>query len=135
MTAGSSLLCMLFSSSGEWLLFSRCMAQASHCSGFSRCRAWAQGRGGCSSCGMQAPQLQLPGSRAQAEQVWCIVLVGSLHVVSSQIRDQTYVFCIGRHILYNRGSRNIDRPGNIFFIRYIYFINIFPSFWLIVLFF
>ena len=40
--AGSSLLLWLFSSCGQWGLFSHCGVQASHCIGFS-CRAQALG--------------------------------------------------------------------------------------------
>ena len=39
-SSGSSLLCRLFSSGGEWG-YSRFSAWAFHCGGFSCCRAWA----------------------------------------------------------------------------------------------
>ena len=58
---GSSLLLMGFSSCSEWGLLC-CGAQASHCSGFSCCGARA--------LGMQAQQLWLMGSKAQAQQLW-----------------------------------------------------------------
>ena len=61
---GSSLLHGFFSSRGEQGLLSSAV-QASPCGGFSCCRARALGHAGLSSCGMGAPQLQLPGSRAQ----------------------------------------------------------------------
>ena len=57
--------CMGFSLRGEQGLLSNCAVQASHCGGFSCCRARALGHVGLSSCGTGAPQLQLPGSRAQ----------------------------------------------------------------------
>ena len=44
-------------------------------------------------------QLWLPGSRAQAQQLWCVGLVAPQHVGSSRTRDRTRVFCIGRRIL------------------------------------
>ena len=51
-------------------LLSSCGACASHCSDFSRA-AQALRCTGFSSCLTWAQQLQLPGSRAQAQQVWC----------------------------------------------------------------
>ena len=52
--------------------------------------------------GLQAhglQQLWLAGSRAQAQQLWCMGLVAPQHVGSSQARDRTHVSCIGRGIL------------------------------------
>ena len=49
--------------------------------------------------------LQLPGSRAQAQQLWLMGLIALWHVGSSQIRDRTRVSCIGRGILYHRVTR------------------------------
>ena len=43
----------------------------------------------------------LPGSRAQAWQLWLTGLVAPQHVGSSPIRDQTHVSCIGRWILHH----------------------------------
>ena len=45
--------------------------------------------------------LQLPSTRAQAQQLWCTGLVAQLHVESSQARDQTHVSCIEKSILYH----------------------------------
>ena len=39
---------------GEWVLFSSCSVQASHCDVFSCCRAWALGNVDFSSCGTWA---------------------------------------------------------------------------------
>ena len=36
-------------------------------------------------------QLQLPSSRAQAQELWCLALVALLHMGSFRIRDQTHV--------------------------------------------
>ena len=47
--AGSLLLSGLSSSCGEWMLLSRCDAQASHCGGISRFVAQALGSRGFSS--------------------------------------------------------------------------------------
>ena len=65
--------------------FSSCGATASHCDGFPCCGAWALGSMGFSSCGTQAQYLQLPGSRAQAQQL-CSGLVALQHVGSSKTR-------------------------------------------------
>ena len=65
--AVSSLLYRLSSSCGERGLLSSCSAGASHCGGFSCCRARTLGFEGVSSSGTWAQQLQLPGSRAQAQ--------------------------------------------------------------------
>ena len=67
----------------------------------SYCRAWTTGRVGFSSYGTWAKQLRLPGSRAQAQQLWCMGLVTPWHVGSSQKRDRTNVSCNGRQILYH----------------------------------
>ena len=63
--AGSSLLWGLSPVAGG-RGHSSCGARASHCSSFSCCRAQALGSTGFRSCSMWAPQLWLPGSRAQS---------------------------------------------------------------------
>ena len=70
---------------------------------------WSMGsrRMGFSSCGMQAQQLWLTGSRAQVQQLWCMGLVAPRHVGSSQTRDQTHVPCIGRQILNHCATREV----------------------------
>ena len=77
--------CRLFSSCGERGLLSSCSAWASHCSGFSCCGAQAL-RGVDSRCSTWAQYLQLLGSRAQTQQLWCMGLVVPRHVGSSQTR-------------------------------------------------
>ena len=52
-----------------------------------------------------AQQLQLPGCRAQAQQLWHTGLVAPQHVGSSRIRGQTRVSCNGRGILYHWATR------------------------------
>ena len=59
-------------------------------------------------------QLWLPGSRAQAQQLWCTGLVAPPHVGSSQTRDQTLVPCIGRQIPNNCTTREV--PESLFLI-------------------
>ena len=76
-----------------------CSMQASHCGGFSCCDAQVQRHMGFSSCGTQARQSQLEGSRVQAQQLWRMGLVAPPHVESSRTRDQIHVPCIGREIL------------------------------------
>jgi len=51
-------------------LLCRCSARTSHCGGCPCCRAWDPGHTASSSCGTQAPQLRLQGSREQAHQLW-----------------------------------------------------------------
>ena len=46
-------------------------------------------------------KLELPGSRAQAQQWWCTGLIVPRHVGSSQPRDGTCVSCVGRQIPYH----------------------------------
>ena len=60
---------------------------------------------GFSSCGTQAQQLWLMGSRAQAQQLWPMGLVALQYVGSSQSRVQTCVPCIGRRILNHCATR------------------------------
>ena len=74
-----------------------CGAWASHCGGFSCCRARA--------LGAWAQQLQLAGSRVQAQQLWCVGLAAPWHVGSSRTRAQTCVPCIGRRILNHCATR------------------------------
>ena len=76
------MLLRLFSSSGKRGLLSSRGVRASCCGGFSYCGAQA--------LGTQAQQPWLPGSRAQAQSLWCMGLVAPRHVVSSQIRDRTH---------------------------------------------
>ena len=64
---GSSLLCRLFSHCGKWVLLS--------------------------SCGVWALLLQSPGSRGQAQKLWHVGSVATLHVESSLIMNQTHVSC------------------------------------------
>ena len=73
------------------------------CAGFSLrwlLLLWSTGsrRVGFSSGGMRAQQLQLAGSRTQAQQLWHTGLAAPRHVGSSQTRARTRVPCIGRQI-------------------------------------
>ena len=99
--AALSLCCcaQAFSSCGEQKLLSSSSAWAPHCGVFCCCGAWALGHAGFSSCSVCAQQLQPPGSRARASELWRSVLVALCHVGSSQARDWTHVPCIGRWIL------------------------------------
>ena len=83
----------------------RCGAQTSHCNSFSCCGAQAPGHECFSSCSMWAQKLWFPGSRLQAQQLWCTGLVALWHVESSQIRDWTCVSCIGRWVLYHWATK------------------------------
>ena len=78
--------CTSFSLVAESRGYSCCCTKASHCSGFS-CGAGAVECTGSRSCGMWAQQLQLLGSRGQAQQLWHTGLVTLWSVGSSQIRD------------------------------------------------
>ena len=70
----------------QWLLL--LWSIGCRCMGFSSCGTWAQ-------------QLQLLGSGAQAQQLWCMGLFALQHVGSSYIRYGTRGSCIGRRILYH----------------------------------
>ena len=78
--------------------YSSCSAQASHLCGFSCLRSMG-------SRALRLQQLQLRGSRAQAQQLWHPGFVSPWHVGSSWTRDQTCVSCIGRWILYHYTGR------------------------------
>ena len=99
LTAFSSLRCAGFSL--QWLLL-----------------LWSSGSRhvGFSSCGMQAQQSWLAGSRAQAQQFQCTGLVALQHVGSSQTRAQTRVPCIGRQILNHCATR--QAPSYCFLFNY-----------------
>ena len=84
----SSLWCVGFSL--RWLLLLQSVG--SRCVGFSSCDTWAQ-------------QLWLAGSRAQAQQLWCMGFVAPRHVGSSWTRARTHVLCIGRRILNRCATR------------------------------
>ena len=58
--------CMGFSLVGVSGATLHCSVQASHCGGLSS-GAWALGPAGLGSCGTWVQQLQLPGSRTQAQ--------------------------------------------------------------------
>ena len=78
--------------------------------------------GSFSSCGTQAQQLGLPGSRAQAQQLWHKGFAHLLHVGSSQTRHQTLVSCIGRRIF------TTEPPGNPhMFLNHIQFLSSCPA--------
>ena len=100
----ASLLLRLFSSYGELgLVF---VVEGGLLSGVASsavgCRLWVHV--GFSSCGMWAQELQLLGSRAQAQScqsLWRVALVAPRHVGLSLTRDQTRVSGIGGQILYH----------------------------------
>ena len=87
--------CVGFSSLSNRGLLSSSNTQPPHCGGFSCCRALTLGCFGFSCGGTWAQQLQLPGSRAQAQQLWCAGLVALQPVGSSWTRDWTCVSCTG----------------------------------------
>ena len=68
---------------------------------------------------------QLPGSRAQAQQLQHVGLVVLGHVGSSWIRYQTCVSCISRWILYHRVTR--ETQLQIFYNNFHY--SFLPSTW------
>ena len=93
-----------FYSCGEWGYSSL------RCVGFSLrwlllLRSTGSRHAGFSSCGVQAQQLWLTGSRGQAQQLWRTGLVAPQHVGSSQTRDRTHVPCNGRWILNHCATR------------------------------
>ena len=97
------MLLRLFSSYGELgLVF---VVEGGLLSGVTSavgCRLWVHV--GFSSCGMWAQELQLPGSRAQAQScqsLWNVALVAPRHVGLSLTRDRTRVSSIGGQILYH----------------------------------
>ena len=71
---------------------------------------------GFSSCGTQAQQLWLTGSRAQAQQLWRTGLVATRHVGSSRTRARTRVPCITSRILNHRATR--EAPITLSFKQY-----------------
>ena len=80
--AGSSLLCRLFSSCGKPGLLSGCGAVACFVAKHN-----LQGSRASAVAAHGILQLWLPGSRAQARQLWHEGLVALQHVGSSQTRD------------------------------------------------
>ena len=95
----SLLLRGLFFSCDKQGLLSSCSVWAPYWSGSSCRGARAPGCMCFNDCGTWAPQVQLPGSRARAQQLWHTGLVGPWLVGSSQIRGWTHVPCVGRWIL------------------------------------
>ena len=85
----------LFSSSGERALLSSGSAWPSLAiiAWMSCCGAWAEGA--------WAPVAEVPGSRAQTQQLWLLGLAAPRHVGSSRARDGTGVSRAGRRILYH----------------------------------
>ena len=139
---GSSLLCAGFLQLRQAGATLHCSVRASHCSGFSCCGAQALGTWasvvvarGLENAGsvvvvhglliavaslvaehrLQAhglQQLWLGGSRAQAQQLWCMGLAVPRHVGSSWTRAQTCVPCTGSQILNHCTTR--EAPGFLF---------------------
>ena len=93
--AGSSLLCGLFSSCGDWGLLSSCSAWASHCSGFLQNRRLQDKRASV----VVAPRLWGTGS-VVTHRLGCM-----RHVGYFQIRDRIGVSWTGRWIPYHRAVR------------------------------
>ena len=93
-------LCWAFVAAWAFLQLTRVGATfQEQCAGFSmRYLLWIWSRG---SRAQGLLQLQLPGFRAQAQQLWCMGFVGPWHVGSSRVRDRTHVSCIGWQILYH----------------------------------
>ena len=84
------------------------------CTGFSLqwlLLLWSMGsrRTGFSSCSTQPQQLQLAGSRAQAQQLGCTGLVAPRHVGSSRNRARPRVPCLGRRILNQCATRETPK--------------------------
>ena len=94
-----------------------CTAWASHCGGFSCCTTWALGTQASVVVALGLQQLWLTGSRAQAQQLWCMGLVAPWHVGSSQTRARTCVPYIGRWILNHCATREVIV---FFFIRKVF---------------
>ena len=100
---GFSLRCTGFSL--QWLLLLRSVG--SRCAGFS-------------SCGTQAQQLWLTGSRVQAQQLGRMGLVALRYVGSSQTRARTRVPCIGRRILNHCATREVPSPFFLIEVQLVY---------------
>ena len=74
---------------------------------------WCAGSSGCS---MPALRLRLPGSGAQAQELWCPAeLLLGLWVGSSWARSHTHVPCIARWIL-NHWPSTLGSPTTLVFI-------------------
>jgi len=59
--------------------------------------------------GERAQELLLPGSRAQAQYLWCMSLVALLYIGSFWTRDRTHVSYTGRWILYHSATREAPK--------------------------
>ena len=59
--------------------------------------------------GERAQELLLPGSRAQAQYLWCVSLVALLYIGSFWTRDRTHVSCTGRWIRYHSATREAPK--------------------------
>ena len=105
-----------FSCCGAWALGAGASVVAAH--GLSSCSSRALEHVGFSSCRMWTQQLQLAGSRVQAQQLWHMGLVALRHVGSSQTRDRTCVPCIGRWILNHCTTREV--PCSSLFLIYLF---------------
>ena len=96
-----------------WLfrLSYRCSVWASHCSGVSCCGPRALGCADFSSCSTWAQQVQLPGSRAQAQWLWhrlsCSMAYGIF-----QTQGGTCVSWIDRQSLYHWAKKARDDTSN-----------------------
>ena len=93
--AGSLLLCGLSSNLSE-----QGLANLLWCARASHCGWWLLLLQSTGSRALRLQYLWLLDSRAQSQYLWRMGLVAQQHVGFSQIRDPTYISCIGRWILY-----------------------------------
>ena len=105
-----------------WMIFfcsSSLIAVSRGCSSFrrlgfsSQCFLLLQSTGsrhaGFSSCGTQAQELWLMGSRVRVQWLWSMGLVALWHVGSSWSRDRTPIPCVGRLILIHCATRDVQK--------------------------
>ena len=101
---GGSLLLHMGFLQLQWVEATLCCgAHDFHCGGFSYCWAQALGHTSFISSNKRAQQLQLSGSRALDQQLWCTGLVALRHVGSSLVKDWTSIPCMTKWIL-NHGT-------------------------------
>ena len=79
-------------------LFSSCSTQAFRCGG-SCVEHRLEGAWALADAAHELVSCWSPGSKAQAQQLWCTGFVAPRHVGSSWTRDRTHVSCRGRQIL------------------------------------
>ena len=119
-----------FSGCGEQGPLSGCSAQVSHCGDLSCCGALASGHMGFSSCSTKAQCLQLLGSRAQAQKLWCTGPATPQHVESSGPSTEPMSPALAGWIFNHLTTREVLFTFELSFFFSSWVVRVLDTFWI-----